>query len=77
MLSRAGCARVVLRGDTEPAMVALRAAFGRHLARHFGTDGVPQDSSLGFVCRQCSCSARRKGDERGGSLTGSRSFFHC
>ena len=51
MLSRAGCARVVLRGDTEPAMVALRTAFGRHLARQFGTDGVPQDSSLGFLCR--------------------------
>ena len=47
MWFRAGFARVVLSSDTEPAIIALRTAIGRHVAGQVGTDVPPQDNSAG------------------------------
>ena len=46
MLSRAGFARVELRSDTEPALIAPRTAIGCHLPGQFGTDVLPQGISV-------------------------------
>ena len=46
-VSRAGFGRLSFRSDTEPAIVALKRAAGRILTTKFGTEIVPEESSMG------------------------------
>ena len=46
-LSRAGFGRLVLRSDTEPSIIALKRAAAVLLKNKFGTEIVPEGSSVG------------------------------